>query len=100
MPLTRFHACCDTARPSLFGRGVAAAKWIGPSLILALLPKCPLCFAAYVALVTGIGVSISTAAYLNYGLVVLCVGSLLYLIATSFKRFRKKAFRPPSSPRM
>jgi len=89
MPLTRFHACCDTARPSLFGRGVAAAKWIGPSVVLALLPKCALCFAASVALVTGIGVSVTTAAYLRYGLLVLCAGSLLYLIATSFRHFHR-----------
>ena len=86
MTLTDLHGCCENVRPSLLGRGVAAAKWIAPSALLVLLPKCPLCLVAYIALVTGIGVSVTTAAYLRYGLVVWCIGSLLYLIATIMRR--------------
>jgi len=97
MSATTHHTCCENVRPSFFGRGVSATKWIVPSALLALLPKCPLCLTAYIALVTGIGVSVPTAAFLRYGLVVLCVGSLLYLAVTSFRNFRKAIVRSLSS---
>jgi hypothetical protein len=60
-------------------RCVTVAQWAAPGVILALLPKCPLCIAAYIALGTGIGISVSTATYLRLGLMTGCAVALLVL---------------------
>src|SRR6202012_1444984 len=59
----------------------AAAAWALPSVALALVPKCPMCVAAYLAIGGSLGVSLTTAAHLRTALVWLCWSTLALLVA-------------------
>jgi len=82
----------NAPRPaSRLRRGREVAGWIAPSVTLALLPKCPVCVAAYVALATGIGISLPTATHLRSMLVVLCVASLVFIMARRLRSLMARA---------
>ena len=85
-------ACCEAARdrnsPPWVRRVREILAWALPSAILVLVPKCPACLAAHVMLWTGLGLSLSTATYLRWMLLFLCVASLLFLIVKSLNRIR------------
>ena len=87
------HSCCGTLTMSkqrpLTERFLDFAGWTIPGALLALLPKCPACLAVYLALGTGIGISVPTATILRTSLVSLCLASFVYLAA----RFVSKIYR-------
>jgi hypothetical protein len=62
-------ACCNAAGdrqpPTGMRRVREVFSWLIPSATLVWAPKCPACLAAYVALWTGLGLSLSTAAYMR-----------------------------------
>jgi hypothetical protein len=70
-------ACCIKRR----GRGKEVASWLVPGGLLVLMPKCPVCFAAYIAAATGLGLSVPAASGLRVSLIILCMLSLAFLAA-------------------
>jgi hypothetical protein len=87
----KYEWCCENAKLRRFVRRCAnAAGWIVPGAIIALLPKCPICLAAYVAVWTGIGLSFSAATHLRVSLLILCVGSILFPATRNTRRLIQK----------
>jgi hypothetical protein len=82
----------DPHSPSFTRRSLDLSAKIVPVAILAVLPKCPACLAVYVALGTGVGLSLTAATYIRLSLVVLCVASLVYF-AAKFLHPRLEQFR-------
>jgi hypothetical protein len=68
-------------RPSFLRRSLNLTAKAIPVVVLAVLPKCPACLAAYVAVGTGIGLSLTTVTYLRLSLIVACVASLIFFAA-------------------
>lgn len=75
------HPCCASRTRTITSTrratGLAGAVLSGIPLLL--MPKCPLCVAAYVTLLTGASVSTATAGQLRTGILLLCI-----LLATGF----------------
>src|SRR5690606_35977438 len=73
----------EPGRPIWPARLPAGGRWLVPGMLLVFMPKCPACLAGYVALATGIGLSLPTAAMLRSSLLVACIASLLLLVLLS-----------------
>ena len=66
------------------------AGWVVPTAVLVAMPKCPVCLVAYVALATGVGLSVTTASYLRGAAIVLCLVVLVYFAARDGYALMKK----------
>ncbi len=87
----KMRADANARRPaSRLGRFGELAGWIVPGAVLALLPKCPLCVAAYVALATGIGISVPTATWLRATLAALCVAALVFVAGRRLRNWLER----------
>ena len=78
-------ACCSSS-PRWYHRAAEVAGWALPSASLVLLPKCPACLAAYIALISGLGISISLASYLRSTLLMASIAALIYLTVKNAQR--------------
>lgn len=58
-----------------------SAGWLIPGALLALLPKCPLCLAAWLSVVLGLGVSAGVARLLHGTLTILCIAFIALHLA-------------------
>lgn len=74
-PTTRF-ATAPGLKPGGWSRLTETLRWIGPTLALIVMPKCPMCLVADIALLTGAGVSVAVAETLRAAV----IGASLILI--------------------
>ena len=76
-----------------------ATGWVVPGLGLVLMPKCPACVAGYIAAITGLGVSMTVAAWLRWSMLGLCVAVLAYVAVRTVHRLmsRERSERPANA---
>lgn len=78
----------ETSRGHRLSRAVIESLgWLGSGLALVIVPKCPACLAAYVAMISGVGISSAMAAGLRSGWIFFCVLALAVLLVRSVRRF-------------
>ena len=82
--------CCTGGRPSrrLVRRLSGAATSLLPGAVLVLLPKCPLCLAAWIAACTGVALPTVVASSVRPSLVIASVLSASLLVRRAMGRFR------------
>lgn len=80
--------------PTLGQRFATLVSWGVPGAVLAVLPKCPACFAAYAALWTGVGLSMPVASGLWWSLTAVCVASLAFLAFRLVRRALARRHHP------
>jgi hypothetical protein len=81
------ECCCGPSGRTFARRCRGVAGWVVPASVLALMPKCPMCVAAYVAMGTGFGMSVSAASYLRTSMLALSAIGLVYLAAKTARRY-------------
>jgi hypothetical protein len=80
-------AGAPAGRRGLARRGLDLGGWLLPALLLVLMPKCPVCLAGYVAVLTGLSLSFPVAAGLRTVLLVLCGATLVFMAGWHLRRF-------------
>jgi hypothetical protein len=87
-------SCC--ARPSSWRLSGELAGWLASTATLVLLPKCPVCLAAYVALASGVTLSATTAAHLRTALLFIGLTTLLALALKRLLRCSSGRLKQPA----
>jgi hypothetical protein len=86
-------SCCGNPTPSkaatLRRRFLSVVGWVLPGATVALMPKCPACFAAYIAAATGLGISFTTASYLRTAAILLCLSLVFAMSLVHIGRLRR-----------
>ena len=62
------RSCCpprSEQRSTVLRRGLWSSTCLVPAVLLALAPKCPVCLAAYLTLVSGVGISVTAAEHVR-----------------------------------
>jgi len=107
------HCCCNDGRApavasaivpsvphrSAFRRAGAALVWAVPVAVLAVVPKCPACVAAYVLLFTGVGLSFSAAEAVLWALIAVSVAALIMRLAHRYRASTLTTTRKPMKSR-
>ncbi len=90
-------ACCMGGRPSrrLAPRLSGPLAAVLPGALLVLLPKCPLCLAAWLTVITGFGFSAAGAAWVRGLLVTTSVAAVALTVASIVRRWANR--RAPAS---
>ena len=90
------HGCCAVSPQRRFTRRLTeAAGWALPGVLVAVLPKCPACVAAWLA-IAGIGLSAPAAGRLRSLILILGLVPMLYLAAKAGIRARQARRRAAS----
>ena len=84
----RPNPCDGKCPPGLFRRAWRGIQWLFPTTLLVLMPKCPLCVAAYVALFTGMGITVTAARWIQMLMLTICLISLSYLTVRLIRKAR------------
>jgi hypothetical protein len=80
IPLDNRPAPATKGGATVFRRCRDVAVWILAGSAFALIPKCPACLAAWIAIATGFGVSFATASALQTALYAISIVSLACLV--------------------
>ncbi len=87
--------CCRPHAGGLSRHSRNVLGWLIPAAILGALPKCPVCIAMYIALGSGIGIPLSTAAHIRMLLIVLCTASLALFALRQIRLIQNRREVPP-----
>jgi hypothetical protein len=89
---TRAAADRVSAPSSRVRRSLAVTRWSLPAVVLVLLPKCPACLAAYIALGTGVSLSLASSSYLRVSLLGVCIAAIILNVLWLMRKIRSKRY--------
>lgn len=87
---SRMSTACHCSRENRLRTVKNGAGWVLPCVVLALLPKCPLCLGAWLSVALGIGLSTSAASMLHIFLISLCLLTFIICFLCQFFRLQNQ----------